>query len=60
LDFKNARETIASRPSPWTTIGPDPWTDLSGRSRFRCDTVRGYDAFIDAIQVARGNELGAM
>jgi hypothetical protein len=59
-EAKNARETIMSSPSPWTTTGPDPWTDLGGRSRFRCDTVRGYVAFIDAIQAARGNERAAL
>jgi hypothetical protein len=59
-EAKNARATITNGPNPWTTTGPDPWTDLSGRSRFRCDTVRGYDAFIDGIQAARGNERAAL
>jgi hypothetical protein len=59
-EAKNARATITNSPNPWRTTGPDPWTDLSGRSRFRCDTVRGYAAFIDAIQAARGNERAAL
>lgn len=59
-EARNARYAIASSPSPWTTTGPDPWTDLSASSRFRCETVRGYDAFVDAIQAARGNQRAAL
>ena len=57
---RTARHTVASSPNPWTTTGPDPWTDQSGGSRFRCDNVRGYGAFIDAILAARGNERVAL
>lgn len=38
-----------------------PWSDLNGSgSAFRCDTVRRYDAFLEALRNARGNERVAL
>ena len=36
-----------------------PWGDSGGGATFGCDTVLGYDSFIDALQAAGGNERAA-
>lgn len=55
----NARATLINMPNPWRTTGPDPWTDRSSPT-FRCDTVRPYNAFIDALLASGGNEPAAL
>jgi len=59
-EAKNAMVALTSTPNPWTTTGPDPSTDLSGGLWFRCGPVRRYDAFVDAILAAHGNERVAL
>ena len=39
---------------------PYPWSDPRGNSSFGCNTVRGYDGFIDALRAARGNWRAAL
>jgi hypothetical protein len=60
MEAKNAMVALTSAPNPWTTTGPDPSSDLSGGLWFRCGAVRRYDAFVDAILAARGNERVAL
>lgn len=36
-----------------------PWGDSAGGATFGCDTVLGYDSFIDALQAAGGNGRAA-
>jgi hypothetical protein len=60
MEKKNAMVALTSAPNPWTTTGPDPSSDLSGGLWFRCGPVRRYDAFVDAILAAHGNERVAL
>lgn len=52
-EAKSARTTITSRV-------PYPWGELSSGSAFQCATVLRYDAYIDALRAARGNERAAL
>ena len=36
-----------------------PWRDSETGSGFRCDTVRGYDLIIDALETSGGSERAA-
>jgi hypothetical protein len=57
---------IERRNAAMNSMAHNPWryTDegsgLTLGSDFRCDTVLGYDAFIDALRVAGGNERAAL
>jgi len=60
-DTRAALSTAAKKARATMTRSiPYPWSDLSGGSGFRCATLLGYDAFIDAVRAARGNELAAL
>ena len=52
-ESQDARSTMAGSV-------PYPWSDLDGSSGFRCATVLRYDAYIDAIDAARGSERAAL
>jgi hypothetical protein len=57
-ESRNAIRALRA-PNPWrysSTEGSD--TRLVGD--FRCDTVLGYDSFIDALEAAGGNERAAL
>jgi hypothetical protein len=60
MEKKNAMVALTSAPTPWTTTGPDPFTDLSGGLWFRCGAVHRYDALVDAVLAAHGNERVAL
>jgi len=51
-----SRALIAHNPWRYTDEG----SGLTLTSDFRCDTVLGYDDFIDALQAASGSERAAL